>query len=165
MRTVIAIDQLNVDPNLVTDTPHAAFEDVVHPKLVTDLFCVYLFALVGERGISGDHETAGRRERSVVRSSVMPSTKYSCSGSFDKFAKGRTTIDSRGRANGATLPASRVLVVGAEPGAVAVGGARRLGMLPRTSPATRAANPREVDAACTTAETRDSDAITVASIA
>src|SRR6516164_1160927 len=60
MRTVIAIDQLNVDPNLVTDTPHAAFEDVVHPKLVTDLFCVYLFALVGERGISGDHETAGK---------------------------------------------------------------------------------------------------------
>src|SRR3984893_10546859 len=36
------------------------------------------------------------RDRSVVRSSVIPSAKYSCSGSFDKFAKGRTTIDRRG---------------------------------------------------------------------
>jgi hypothetical protein len=43
MRAVFAMDQLNVHPNLVTDSPHAAFEDVVHPKLVTDLFCVYLF--------------------------------------------------------------------------------------------------------------------------
>src|SRR5580693_6361868 len=36
------------------------------------------------------------RERSVVRSSVIPSAKYSCSGSFDRFVKGRTTIDRRG---------------------------------------------------------------------
>src|ERR1700681_958934 len=36
------------------------------------------------------------RERSVVKSSVIPSAKYSWSGSFDRFAKGRTTIDSRG---------------------------------------------------------------------
>src|SRR5215471_11538767 len=134
MRAVCAIDQLNVHPNLVTDPPHAAFEDVVHPELVTDLFCVYRF-----RAITKLPE---RRERSVVRSSVMPSTKYSCSGSFDKFAKGRTTIDSRGRVDGtAALPASRVLVIGAELGAAGVGGARRLGMLPRTRPATCAAKP------------------------
>src|ERR1700730_506479 len=36
------------------------------------------------------------RDRSVVRSSVIPSAKYSWSGSFDRLAKGRTTIDSRG---------------------------------------------------------------------
>src|SRR5262245_18024178 len=36
------------------------------------------------------------RERSVVRSSVMPSAKYSWSGSFDRLLKGRTTIDRRG---------------------------------------------------------------------
>src|SRR5215469_15684733 len=36
------------------------------------------------------------RERSLVRSSVIPSTKYSCSGSFERFVKGRTTIDRRG---------------------------------------------------------------------
>ena len=36
------------------------------------------------------------RDRSVVRSSVIPSTKYSWSGSFDRLANGRTTIDRRG---------------------------------------------------------------------
>src|SRR5438128_857770 len=36
------------------------------------------------------------RERSVVRSSAMPSTKYSWSGSFDRFVNGKTTIDRRG---------------------------------------------------------------------
>src|SRR5215813_2577276 len=35
------------------------------------------------------------RERSVVRSSVSPSAKYSWSGSFDRLEKGRTTIDNR----------------------------------------------------------------------
>src|SRR5215469_7243316 len=99
-----------------------------------------------------------RRERSVVRSSVMPSTKNSCSGSLDRLAKGRTTIDNRGRADETTaLPASRVLVVGSELGAAGVGGARRLGMLPRIRSATLAVRPREVDAACTGAETAGSD--------
>src|ERR1700737_2043084 len=36
------------------------------------------------------------RDRSVVRSSVTPSAKYSWSGSFDRFAKGSTTKDKRG---------------------------------------------------------------------
>src|SRR5215467_939146 len=40
--------------------------------------------------------TFWRRDRSVVRSSVIPSAKYCCSGSLLRFAKGRTTIDSRG---------------------------------------------------------------------
>src|SRR5215469_1680551 len=108
-----------------------------------------------------------RRERSVVRSSVMPSTKNSCSGSFDRLAKGRTTIDNRGRADGTTaLPTSRVLVVmGAELGAAGVGGARRPVMLPRIRSATLAVRPREVDAACTGAETAGSDAMAIAPIA
>src|SRR5215467_6012918 len=67
-----------------------------------------------------------RRERSVVKSSVMPSTKNSCSGSFDRLAKGRTTIDNRGRADGTTaLPASRVRVVGPELDAAGIVGAHR----------------------------------------
>src|SRR5262252_7844142 len=107
-----------------------------------------------------------RRERSVVRSSVMPSTKYSCSGSFDRLANGRTTIDNRGRADGtAALPASRVRVAGAGLGAAGVGGARRAGMLPRIRSATLAVRPREVDAACTGAETGGSDAMAIAPIA
>src|SRR5215469_4073321 len=44
------------------------------------------------------------RERSVVRSSVMASAKYSCSGSFDKFANGRTTTDN---GDDATLTGAR----------------------------------------------------------
>ena len=36
------------------------------------------------------------RDRSVVRSSVIPSAKYCCSGSLLRLAKGSTTIDRRG---------------------------------------------------------------------
>src|SRR6516165_8890991 len=36
------------------------------------------------------------RDRSVVRSSVMPSAKYSWSGSRDRFSKGSTTKDKCG---------------------------------------------------------------------
>ena len=36
------------------------------------------------------------RERSVVRLSVTPSTKYSCSASPPILAKGKTTIERRG---------------------------------------------------------------------
>src|SRR5215472_16715276 len=36
------------------------------------------------------------RDRSVVRSSVIPSAKYSWSGSFDRLLKGSTTIERRG---------------------------------------------------------------------
>src|SRR6516162_3029566 len=35
------------------------------------------------------------RDRSLVKSSVIPSAKYSWSGSFDRLLKGRTTIDRR----------------------------------------------------------------------
>jgi hypothetical protein len=36
------------------------------------------------------------RDRSVVKLSVTPSTKYSCCGSPDILVNGRTTIDRRG---------------------------------------------------------------------
>ncbi|HKN30884.1 MAG TPA: hypothetical protein VJY34_24630 [Roseiarcus sp.] len=39
------------------------------------------------------------RERSVVRLSVTPSAKYSCSGSPPILVKGKTTIERRGGAN------------------------------------------------------------------
>src|ERR1700758_5205707 len=41
---------------------------------------------------------SGIRDRSVVRSSVIPSAKYCCSGSLLRLAKGSTTIDRRGAA-------------------------------------------------------------------
>jgi hypothetical protein len=46
-------------------------------------------ALVTERGMSRDHAQAGTFERSVTMSSVIPSLKYSCSGSPLMFANGR----------------------------------------------------------------------------
>jgi hypothetical protein len=45
------------------------------------------------------------RDRSVVRSSVIPSTKYCCSRSSLRFVKGRTTIDRRGATAGGELEA------------------------------------------------------------
>jgi hypothetical protein len=36
------------------------------------------------------------RDRSVVKSSVMPSAKYCCSRSSLRLAKGKTTIEKRG---------------------------------------------------------------------
>jgi predicted TIM-barrel fold metal-dependent hydrolase len=36
------------------------------------------------------------RDRLVVKSSVIPSAKYCCSGSLLRFVKGRMTMDSRG---------------------------------------------------------------------
>src|SRR5947199_299167 len=40
------------------------------------------------------------RDRSVVRSSVIPSAKYCCSGSLLRLAKGSTTMDRRGATRG-----------------------------------------------------------------
>jgi len=47
------------------------------------------------------------RERSVVKSSVMASAKYSCSGSLDKLAKGNTTIESGGASTACLGPMLR----------------------------------------------------------
>ncbi len=38
-----------------------------------------------------------KRDNSVIRSSLMPSAKYSCSGSPLMLAKGSTAIDGRSR--------------------------------------------------------------------
>jgi hypothetical protein len=46
------------------------------------------------------------RDRSVVRSSVIPSAKYYWSGSLLRLAKGRTTIDRRGATSGCEIEAA-----------------------------------------------------------
>src|SRR4051812_42399176 len=48
----------------------------------------------------------GIRDRSVVRSSVIPSAKYCWSGSLLRLAKGTTTIDRRGAAKGCEVEAA-----------------------------------------------------------
>src|SRR5215472_11526836 len=51
----------------------------------------------------------GNRERSVVRSSVIPSAKYCWSGSLFKLTNGSTSIDKRGATKGCEIE----VVVGA----------------------------------------------------
>ena len=46
---------------------------------------------------------AAIRDRSVVRSSVMPSAKYSCSGSLLRLLNGSTTIDRCGTTAGCEI--------------------------------------------------------------
>src|SRR6267378_548859 len=72
MRAAFGVDQLDVDLDLIIGLSHTAFDDIANTELPEI------------------------RERSVVRSPVIPSAKYSCSGSLDKLAKGRTTNDKRG---------------------------------------------------------------------
>jgi hypothetical protein len=62
--------------------------------------------------------TPAIRDRSVVRSSVIPSAKYCCSGSLLKLVNGNTTIDIRGAAMGvgrATVDGTFTGVAPAEP--------------------------------------------------
>src|SRR5580700_5543623 len=54
------------------------------------------------------------RDRSVVRSSVTPSTKYCCSGSLLRLAKGSTTIDRRGATSGWALEVVAAAATAAE---------------------------------------------------
>src|SRR6516165_9283432 len=61
---------------------------------------------------------SGMRDRSVVRSSVIPSAKYCWSGSLLRLVKGSTTIERRGATRGA--PIEVVAVAALTPGAVAV---------------------------------------------
>lgn len=52
----------------------------------------------------------------------MPSAKHSCSGSFDRFAKSRTTIDRRGGVDGvAGLSSPIVLATGGELDGLTIG--------------------------------------------
>jgi hypothetical protein len=47
------------------------------------------------------------RDRSVVRSSVIPSAKYCCSGSLPRLVKGSTTIDRCGPTAGWEIGGAR----------------------------------------------------------
>ena len=90
---------MNVDAHAISAALNTALEDIADVQLAPDRLHVdglplYVNAVL--RAIT----TAPRiRERSVVRLSVTPSTKCSCSGSPPILAKGKTTIESRGGAD------------------------------------------------------------------
>src|SRR5580700_3246793 len=76
------------------------------------------------------------RDRSVVSSSLIPSAKYSCSASLDRFAKGRTTNDKRGATTGCAKDvAAATAADGAE--AVLVAGQAHQATTARTTPLRR----------------------------
>src|SRR5215472_19144368 len=54
----------------------------------------------------------GSRDRSVVKSSVMPSARYCWSGSLLRLAKGSTTIDRRGAARGCAIDVAAAIAGG-----------------------------------------------------
>src|SRR6516162_11682723 len=60
---------------------------------------------------------SGIRDRSVVKSSVIPSAKYCWSGSLLRLAKGNTTIDRRGATMGCDIDVAEA-ISGAEDGFV-----------------------------------------------
>src|SRR6266545_863406 len=59
MRAALGIDQLRVYPDPLARVLHAAFEDVSHAELATDLTGVDRLVLVGECRAARDHEDAG----------------------------------------------------------------------------------------------------------
>ena len=93
------VDELHIDAHAVSAALNAALEDIADVQLAPDRLHVERLALVGERRVAGDHEAPRMRERSVVRLSVTPSTKCSCSGSPPILANGKTTIERRGGAD------------------------------------------------------------------
>ena len=68
---------------------------VAHAKLLADLLHLYRLALVGKRRVRAITKSPETFDRSVMMSSVMPSLKYSCSGSPLMLVKGSTAMDGR----------------------------------------------------------------------
>ena len=58
------IDELGGDAHVIAILAHAAFDDVADAEFFADLLQMDGFALVGERGVAGDHiEPAQLRQR------------------------------------------------------------------------------------------------------
>src|SRR5882724_3845025 len=77
------------------------------------------------------------RDRSVVRSSVIPSAKYCWPGSLLRLTKGNTTIDRRGATRGSEIDAATA-ISGAAAGFVVGQSHHALAPRTRTVPAAAA---------------------------
>jgi hypothetical protein len=93
----LGVDQLGVDTDLVARPPDAAFEDIAHTKIASDLLGIDPFVLVSERVLFA------MRDKLVITSSVIPSAKYCWSGSLLRLVNGNTTIDRRGATRGGAI--------------------------------------------------------------
>ena len=59
MRAAAGVDELGVDPDLITAWLHRAFEDIAHAEIFPDRLGVHRLTLVGHGRIARDHEHAG----------------------------------------------------------------------------------------------------------
>jgi hypothetical protein len=94
------VNQLGIDADVVARSPHAPFQDIAHGRLAADLLGADALALIGNAVLCEITSMSAIRDKSVVRSSVIPSAKYCCSGSLLRLTNGSTTIDSRDAAGG-----------------------------------------------------------------
>src|SRR6516164_3146553 len=90
------VNKLHVYAEPIVAPLNTSFDNVANTEVTSDLFHVDVLALVREGRVPCNDRRAGYWHKSVVRLSVTPSTKYSCSGSPPILAKGSTTSESRG---------------------------------------------------------------------
>ena len=89
-----AVDQLGGDAHPAAGLAHAAFQDVADAQLAGDLRARRrVLPLKVNAVLRATTDSAETLDRSVMMSSVMPSLKYSCSGSPLMLAKGSTQTE------------------------------------------------------------------------
>src|SRR4030088_1335539 len=98
MRTNPRINQLHIQAQPIACTLHTTFNDIVDPKFTADLLYVNRPALKCKAVFLAMTKLSGIRDKSVVKLSVTPSTKYSCSWLPPILMNGSTTIERGGTA-------------------------------------------------------------------
>ena len=93
MKAAGRIDQLGIDPDAIGHPPDAAFEHITYLQVLRDLPGRRRPSLVLEGRVARVTDKAESWDRSVIRSSVKPSLKYSCSGSRLRLSNGSTAIE------------------------------------------------------------------------
>ena len=88
-----AVDELSRDAHTLARLAHAAFEDMTDAELPRDLRTSSDLPLNVNAVLRATTPSAETFDRSVMMSSVIPSLKYSCSGSPLMLANGSTQID------------------------------------------------------------------------
>ena len=96
MRGAFRINELDIHLNLVTDSPHATFDDIAHTQFTPDLPHANRPSLKREGSAVGDHQASGYPRKISCQIVGDRVGQISCSGSFERLSNGRTTIERRG---------------------------------------------------------------------
>ena len=90
-----SVNQLTSDADTLPGLAHTALQKISHSKFFRRLFKAHRLSFVVKDEFRPTTKRLDIWERSVMMSSVIPSEKYSCSGSPLMLVKGRTAIDGR----------------------------------------------------------------------